>query len=59
MEWIERTARSVDHAGIEIGAPTETAEAMITFEQRYGDLRCPALGPNEMEYGLDGGATGR
>ncbi|MDP9863873.1 MULTISPECIES: hypothetical protein [Streptosporangium] len=27
---------------------------MIAFEQRYGGLRCPALGPNGMDYGLDG-----
>ncbi|MEU0521914.1 hypothetical protein [Streptosporangium sp. NPDC006007] len=54
MEWIERTARAVDHDGIETEAPAEAVEAMIAFEQRYGGLWCPALGPSGMDYGLDG-----
>ncbi|WP_433369405.1 hypothetical protein [Streptosporangium sp. CA-115845] len=56
MDWIERTARAVDHDGVEAEAPAEAVEAMIAFEQRYGGLWCPALGPNGMEYGLDGDA---
>ncbi|MER5645101.1 hypothetical protein [Streptosporangium sp. NPDC002524] len=56
MDWIERTARAVDHDGAEVGVPAEAVEAMIAFEQRYGGLWCPALGPNGMEYGLDGDA---
>ncbi|MEU7451911.1 hypothetical protein [Streptosporangium roseum] len=56
MDWIERTACTVDHAGIEAEAPAAAVEAMIAFEQRYGGLWCPALKPNGMKYGLDGDA---
>ncbi|GAA3755156.1 hypothetical protein GCM10022225_44880 [Plantactinospora mayteni] len=38
-------------------APSELVEAMVRFEVRYGGLWYPAVGPNGMEYGLDGDAT--
>ncbi|MET8832848.1 hypothetical protein ABZV78_02880 [Micromonospora sp. NPDC004540] len=40
-------------------APSELVEAMVKFEERYGGLWYPVLGPNGMEYGLDGGAVVR
>lgn len=39
--------------------PGEVVEAMVRFEERYGGLRYPLLGPNEMEHGLDGGTIVR
>ncbi|TKK80767.1 hypothetical protein FDA94_35450 [Herbidospora galbida] len=56
-DWIKRNARAVDQTGVETDASDEAIEAMIAFEQRYGGLWFPALGPNGMEYGLGGETT--
>ncbi|MEU4830107.1 hypothetical protein [Streptosporangium sp. NPDC023615] len=57
MDWIERTARAFDQDEIEVEVPAEAVAAMIAFERRYGGLWCPAVGPNGMEYGLNGAAS--
>jgi hypothetical protein len=39
-------------------APRDLVEAMVRFEERYGGLWYPVLGPNGMEHGLDGEPVG-
>jgi hypothetical protein len=43
--------------GVE-AAPALLIESMIWFESRYGGLWYPVVGPNDMEYGLDGDPVG-
>jgi hypothetical protein len=39
-------------------APAALISTMVWFEQRYGGLAYPLITGNDMEYGLDGDATG-
>jgi hypothetical protein len=52
-------ARAVLQAddGVE-AAPAALIDSMIWFESRYGGLWYPVIGPNDMEYGLDGVPAG-
>ncbi|WP_199551390.1 hypothetical protein [Streptomyces sp. N35] len=54
---IRARARAETPDGEEAAAPPGAVEAMIRFEERYGGLWYPLLGPNGMEHGLHGEAT--
>ncbi|MFJ3505558.1 hypothetical protein [Streptomyces sp. NPDC090135] len=49
-------ARAQTLEGNEAAVPPGAVEAMIRFEERYGGLWYPLLGPNGMEHGLNGEA---
>ncbi|MFE0772836.1 hypothetical protein [Streptomyces sp. NPDC058861] len=54
---IRALARAETSDGNEAAAPPGAVEAMIRFEERYGGLWYPLLGPNGMEHGLNGEAV--
>ncbi|NGO81845.1 hypothetical protein G6045_40310 [Streptomyces sp. YC504] len=54
---IRALARAETSGGDEAAVPPGAVESMIRFEERYGGLWYPLLGPNGMEHGLHGEAT--